>query len=120
MLPLLRSRLRTVVVSCLILAVSFLLLTCHDLPPEYDVRNPLVFAQDFFSKDKANHVSAKSLFDRPDLTEEQCRNTFPLQFVDIDGNLARGPFNFSKSDPDYQGLVQGRIINNTVGTVSLS
>lgn len=101
-------------VSCLIFIVSFWLFTCHDIPGGFGVHNPQASAQAIFVKDKATSNTAKPLFDRLDLTEEQCRSVFPLQFSDIDDNLARGPFNFSKDYPNYQGLVQGRIINNTV------
>ncbi|KAF2243396.1 hypothetical protein BU26DRAFT_437108 [Trematosphaeria pertusa] len=43
------------------------------------------------------------------LEEEQCRTTFPTLFREVDDAVARGNFVFEKSNPDYQGLVQGRI-----------
>jgi hypothetical protein len=60
------------------------------------------------------------LFERPNLNSEQCTSTFPLQYTLLDKLVARGPFPFKPSPPDYQGLVQGRILNNTVACSSLS
>ncbi|KAH7412163.1 glycosyl transferase family 90-domain-containing protein [Phaeosphaeria sp. MPI-PUGE-AT-0046c] len=102
MVLLLRSRLRMVLVSCFIFVISFLLLTCHDL------------------FDEEGAVTARPLLDRLDLTEKQCRDAFPQYFTELDANLARPAFKFSKSDPDYQGLVQGRIINNTLYVLTTS
>lgn len=62
--------------------------------------------------DTSEHGEAVT--ERLDLDEQQCRATFPYIFSDIDGSVARGTFTFSKSDPDYKGLVQGRIKNNKV------
>jgi hypothetical protein len=59
-------------------------------------------------------TTQKALFDRLDLTEQQCRSTFPLQYTFLDNAIARGPFAFHPSPSDYKGLVQARIINNTV------
>jgi hypothetical protein len=60
------------------------------------------------------------LFERLNLNSEQCASTFPLQYTLLDKLVARGPFPFKPSPPDYQGLVQGRILNNTVRPSSVS
>jgi hypothetical protein len=54
------------------------------------------------------------LFERLNLNSQQCASIFPLQYTLLDKLVARGPFPFKPSPPDYQGLVQGRILNNTV------
>ncbi|KAJ4369730.1 hypothetical protein N0V83_005493 [Neocucurbitaria cava] len=43
------------------------------------------------------------------LDEKECRAIVPSLFIDIDTSVAQGKFVFSRSDPDYKGLVQGRI-----------
>jgi sensor histidine kinase regulating citrate/malate metabolism len=48
------------------------------------------------------------------LSDPQCKAAFPDLTRDIDRMVRRGKFKFRKSDPDYKGLVQGRIHNNKV------
>jgi hypothetical protein len=48
------------------------------------------------------------------MSEEQCRVAFPETIKDIDDNVRKGPFTFKKSNPDFQGLVQGRIAGGKV------
>lgn len=48
------------------------------------------------------------------LTEAQCKGTFPNLRKDINMSVKRGKFILRKSDPDYKGLVQGRIHDGKV------
>ncbi|KAF2793210.1 hypothetical protein K505DRAFT_244904 [Melanomma pulvis-pyrius CBS 109.77] len=47
---------------------------------------------------------------RLDLSELECKAAFPGATQEIDEAVARGKFAFGRSDPEYKGLVQGRIM----------
>lgn len=51
---------------------------------------------------------------RLDLSELECKAAFPGTTQEVDEAVARGKFAFGKSDPEYKGLVQGRIIDGKV------
>ncbi|CAO2648504.1 Nn.00g077710.m01.CDS01 [Neocucurbitaria sp. VM-36] len=82
----------------------------RDMSVEYGIRSRALAYQQVLRQVKAT-ASDKG---RPavlplNLEDEECRSSFPSLFADIDSSVARGKFSFSKSDPDYKGLVQGQI-----------
>lgn len=66
------------------------------------------------SKSIVSESSWKDVTERLDLTEDQCRIAFPELSKDIDEAAERGTFRFERSNPDYKGLVQGRIKDGKV------
>ncbi|KAF2178982.1 hypothetical protein K469DRAFT_754074 [Zopfia rhizophila CBS 207.26] len=54
------------------------------------------------------------------LTEHQCITLFPDLTKPIDDAVRRGRFRFEKSDPDYKGLVQGRIKDGMLYIISVA
>ncbi|KAF2744497.1 hypothetical protein M011DRAFT_449127 [Sporormia fimetaria CBS 119925] len=71
------------------------------------------------SSTKDGGVVNSSLWTRLNLTETECATAFPGLFTDITNNIKNGPFIFAKANPNYQGLVQGRIIDgNRLSTLS--
>jgi hypothetical protein len=107
-----RSWLRIIILSCVIFTLFSLTYIRRDQVALHGVHNRALSTQHALLP-PANTSPSNSL-QRLDLDEEQCRSTFPPQFREIDSAVARGPFAFEKSDPDYQGLVQARITNNNV------
>lgn len=53
-------------------------------------------------------------FDRLDLSEGECRETFPDLFADIEYAVKGRKTVLGKDNGNYKGLVQGRIKNNQV------
>ncbi|KAF2734847.1 hypothetical protein EJ04DRAFT_512155 [Polyplosphaeria fusca] len=51
----------------------------------------------------------EDVFDRLSMSEKECKVAFPELTRDITDAVGRGKFTFEKSDPEYKGLVQGRI-----------
>jgi hypothetical protein len=66
------------------------------------------------SNGNARDRRLRLLADRLDLTEGQCKELFPGLTWNVDENVKKGKFGFKRSDPDYKGLVQGRIHKNKV------
>lgn len=66
------------------------------------------------AKTRLTPPSERDIFGRLDLTETECRDAFPGLFWDVDDMAKRGAFVFEKSNPDYTGLVQGRIKDGQV------
>ncbi|KAH7089914.1 hypothetical protein FB567DRAFT_314679 [Paraphoma chrysanthemicola] len=66
------------------------------------------------------HQDGGKTHDTLDLNEQECRATFPGLFDDIDASIAQGKFKFHKTDPDYKGLVQGRVLNNKLHILTTS
>ncbi|KAH7073523.1 hypothetical protein BKA63DRAFT_575763 [Paraphoma chrysanthemicola] len=69
---------------------------------------------------RITHQKGGKTHDRLDLNERECRATFPGLFDDIDASIARGKFKLHKTDPDYKGLVQGRVLNNKLHILTSS
>ncbi|KAF2463598.1 uncharacterized protein BDR25DRAFT_337748 [Lindgomyces ingoldianus] len=51
----------------------------------------------------------KDYLDVLSLTEDQCKIAFPGLIDELHDAVLRGTFTFNKSNPDYKGLIQGRI-----------
>ncbi|KAF2660233.1 hypothetical protein K491DRAFT_712006 [Lophiostoma macrostomum CBS 122681] len=68
----------------------------------------------------ADAAPPQDVLKRLDLSEEQCRTTFPDLLQDVDRMVARGKFVFGKSDSRYKGLVQGRIKDNNLYILTVS
>ncbi|KAF2826451.1 hypothetical protein CC86DRAFT_417592 [Ophiobolus disseminans] len=103
---------RTAIISCFLFTLVTISIFYDTRAAEYAVRHPAWSAQRELSTITSYATtSANPLFQRPDLDEVTCGTTFPGLFVEIDGAVARGPFHFSPSPVDYQGLVQASIKN---------
>jgi hypothetical protein len=55
-----------------------------------------------------------SFTEQLNLAEEECAVHFPGWIRDVNDRISRGAFVFEKSNPDYQGMVQGRIKDGKV------
>lgn len=79
-----------------------------------DIRNRALLVQQILSDKEPSTKGNRPTSFRLDLEEDECRAAFPLAFSDIEASVARGKFAFLKSNPDYKGLVQGRIRDGKV------
>jgi hypothetical protein len=66
------------------------------------------------SEDPRHHYAHNELFDKLNLTENECRATFPDLTKEIDDAVARGSFNLTKAPDGHTGLVQGQIKDGKV------
>ncbi|KUJ18869.1 uncharacterized protein LY89DRAFT_613994 [Mollisia scopiformis] len=61
---------------------------------------------------------SKEVLNSLNLSEDECRATFPYLMKEIDDAVSRGPFKLDKEPDDYQGLVQARIKNGKLYIIS--
>ncbi|KAF2257799.1 hypothetical protein CC78DRAFT_527265 [Lojkania enalia] len=109
-----RSLFRTAILSFTVIALCTVAVLFQERDGRFGIRDVrgLVFQVPFSRSGPGISQLAleeKGSFDRLDLGEEQCREIFPGLTKDLDDAVQRGTFVFEKSNPDYQGLVQGRI-----------
>jgi hypothetical protein len=68
----------------------------------------------------ASEKGRRETFKRLDLTAEECGATFPGLTKEVDDAVNRGPFQLKKAPGYTRGLVQGKIENGKVSSVSYS
>jgi hypothetical protein len=68
----------------------------------------------------ASEKGSREMFERLDLTAEECRATFPGLTKEVDDAVNRGPFQLKKAPGYTRGLVQGKIENGKVSSISHS
>lgn len=105
-----RGFLRVVLLGCFIMVfLGFLTMLSDDFERRH-VRNRAETAQRLLQDEAQTSSSTPHV----DLSEQQCRATFPQLFTDINESVARGTFTLQRSSADYKGLVQGRIKDGKV------
>ena len=60
------------------------------------------------------------MFERLDMTTEECNAVFPGLTKEIEAGVARGPFELQKKSGHATGMVQGRIKDGKVRSRRLS
>jgi hypothetical protein len=63
----------------------------------------------------AGKARGKDMFERLDMTTQECSAAFPGLTREIDMAVARGPFKLKKMPSHATGMVQGRIEDGKVG-----
>ncbi|KAF2033494.1 hypothetical protein EK21DRAFT_58695 [Setomelanomma holmii] len=105
-----RGFIRAALLGCFILTLITLSLLYDRRAARYGGQSYNWLAQQHEPKQKSHNNYAAH--NRLDLDEKQCRTAYPLLFTDSDGAVARGKFKLDKTEAEYKGLVQGRILNN--------
>ncbi|KAF2016390.1 hypothetical protein BU24DRAFT_462549 [Aaosphaeria arxii CBS 175.79] len=113
-----RSITRTAVLSTLVFVLCAIVLFSADSRDHQRAHHGRQSHRHAVSSAKSSQ--AEKALERMDLTEAQCNNAFPSLNIPIQDSVARGKFVFNVSDPEYKGLVQGRIRNNQLYVLSVA